>query len=139
VSAEAVSLYGIKACDTMRKARVWLDSAGVAYEFHDYKRAGIEAEVLRGWAERVGWERLLNRSGTTFRKLPDERKVGLDEVRALELMVEAPSMIRRPVLVAGEDVLVGFDPAVYAARFGGEGKVKGDVTKLLLAGQRSPR
>jgi len=109
----AITVYGIKNCDTMKKARVWLDSNGVQYEFHDYKTAGIDADVLKRWAGEVGWEVLLNRAGTTFRKLSDEQKTGLDERKAIGLMVAQPSMIKRPVVENGKKLLVGFDPAVY--------------------------
>lgn len=107
------TLYGIKACDTMKKARAWLDGKGVAYEFHDYKKTGIERDRLEGWARKVGWEVLLNRSGTTFRKLPDEEKEGLTEAKAIALMIAQPSMIKRPVLEAGATLLVGFKPEHY--------------------------
>jgi arsenate reductase len=109
----AITVYGIKSCDTMKKARTWLDSNGVQYEFHDYKAVGIDADVLKRWAGQVGWEVLLNRAGTTFRKLPDEQKTGLSERKAIGLMVAQPSMIKRPVLEKGKLLLVGFDPAVY--------------------------
>ncbi|MDP8920080.1 MAG: ArsC family reductase, partial [Pseudomonadota bacterium] len=92
------TLYGIKNCDTMKKARAWLDAKGVAYTFHDYTADGIDRARLEGWARSVGWETLLNRAGTTFRKLPDADKAGLDEGRALALMLDQPSMIKRPVL-----------------------------------------
>lgn len=107
-------LYGIKNCDTVKKARAWLDVHGAVYDFHDYKKAGIAAPVLRGWAAEHGWERLLNRSGTTFRKLPDADKVDLDEDKAIALMLAQPSMIRRPVLDTGARRLVGFDPGRYS-------------------------
>ena len=106
-----IKVYGIKNCDTMKKARTWLDSHGVQYEFHDYKTAGIAAGVLKRWVGQVGWEVLLNRAGTTFRKLPDEQKTGLNEGKAIGLMVAQPSMIKRPVLEKGQRLLVGFDPA----------------------------
>jgi len=109
------TLYGIRNCDTMKKARSWLDSRGLPYEFHDYKVAGIERARLERWCREVGWEKLLNRAGTTFRKLPDERKSPLDEHRALTLMLEQPSMIKRPVLEWGRQLLVGFTPQDYAA------------------------
>jgi arsenate reductase len=111
----AVTIYGIKNCDTMKKARAWLDKKGVAYGFHDYKTAGIERGRLEGWAGKVGWETLLNRAGTTFRKLPDEAKENLDERKALRLMLEQPSLIKRPVLVRGKTLLVGFSPEKYSA------------------------
>jgi arsenate reductase len=97
----------------MKKARTWLDSHGVQYEFHDYKAVGIDADVLKRWAGQVGWEVLLNRAGTTFRKLPDEQKTGLNERKAIGLMAAQPSMIKRPVLEKGNELLVGFNPAVY--------------------------
>ncbi len=102
----------------MKKARAWLDAHGVAYDFHDYKAKGIDAETLRGWAGQVGWETLLNRAGTTFRKLPDADKADLDEAKAIALMVAQPSMIKRPVLDAGGALTVGFKPERYAATFG---------------------
>lgn len=114
MAKDRVTIYGIRNCDTMKKARAWLDGHGVAYAFHDYKTAGIDAARLRGWAGRVGWETLLNRGGTTFRKLPEAEREGLDADRALALMQAQPSMIRRPVLEAGDVLLVGFDPEAYA-------------------------
>jgi arsenate reductase len=113
----SVTIYGIKNCDTMKKARAWLDAHDVAYAFHDYKAAGIERAVLQGWARAVGWERLLNRAGTTFRKLPDAAKAGLTEDRALALMREQPSLIKRPVLDVGGSLIVGFQPETYAQTF----------------------
>jgi len=109
------TLYGIRNCDTMKRARAWLDSRGVQYEFHDYKVAGIDRARLERWCREVGWEKLLNRAGTTFRKLADERKSPLDERRALTLMLEQPSMIKRPVLEWGRQLLVGFTPQDYTA------------------------
>ena len=108
------NIYGIKNCDTMKKARAWLDSHGVAYAFHDYKASGIERGRLEGWLKSVGWEVLLNRAGTTFRKLPDAAKMNLTEGKAVELMLEQPSMIKRPVLEQGKTLLVGFSPETYA-------------------------
>jgi arsenate reductase (glutaredoxin) len=108
------TLYGIKNCDTMKKARSWLDNQGVRYEFHDYKASGIDAATLGRWAGQVGWETLLNRAGTTFRKLSDAQKAELGERKALALMLEQPSMIKRPVLEMGKRILVGFSPEVYA-------------------------
>jgi arsenate reductase len=107
-------IYGIKNCDTMKKARAWLDSHGVAYSFHDYKTEGISKDKLKRWADEVGWETLLNRAGTTFRKLPDADKDGLNERKALALMLAQPSMVKRPVLEAGAKLLVGFKPEIYA-------------------------
>ncbi|HET6970106.1 MAG TPA: ArsC family reductase [Phenylobacterium sp.] len=110
----AAKLYGIKNCDTMKKAWSWLDQAGVAYEFHDYKKAGIDRATLEGWVRQLGWEVLLNRSGTTFKKLPDADKQGIDAERAVGLMLAQPSMIKRPVLAAGGRLIVGFRPETYA-------------------------
>ena len=110
----SVTIHGIKACDTMKKARAWLDSHGVAFNFHDYKSEGIAKEKLKAWSDELGWETLLNRAGTTFRKLPDADKDGLNEKKALALMLEQPSMIKRPVLDLGSKRLVGFKPDVYA-------------------------
>jgi arsenate reductase len=113
------TLYGIKNCDTMKKARAWLDRHGVAYDFHDYKSAGIEHARLEAWCRALGWEALLNRSGTTFRKLAESDKLDLDEARAITLMLAQPSMIRRPVLDLGDGrLLVGFKPDIYAAAVG---------------------
>lgn len=108
-------IYGIKNCDTMKKSRAWLESHGVAHQFHDYKTAGIHAAKLSSWIKLVGWEVLLNRSGTTFRKLPDKAKQNLDEAKALKLMLEQPSMIKRPVLERGKALIVGFSPEKYSA------------------------
>ena len=106
-------LYGIKNCDTMKKAWTWLDQHSVAYDFHDYKKAGIDRATLEGWAKQVGWEVLLNRAGTTFKKLPDADKEGIDEGKAIALMLAQPSMIKRPVLDVGGRLLVGFKPEAY--------------------------
>jgi len=111
------ALYGIKNCDTMKKARAWLDAKGVAYEFHDYKAEGVEKAALERWAKAVGWEVLLNRAGATFRALPDADKAGLSEKKAIALMLKQPSMIKRPVLEQGAKILVGFKPEIYAAAF----------------------
>ena len=107
-------LYGIKNCDTMKKAWTWLDQHGVGYDFHDYKKLGIDRATLEGWAKQVGWEVLLNRAGTTFKKLPDADKQGIDAGKALDLMLAHPSMIKRPVLDAGGKLYVGFKPETYA-------------------------
>jgi arsenate reductase len=115
--AKTITIYGIKNCDTMKKARAWLDGHGVTYGFHDYKTAGIERGRLEGWAAKVGWESLLNRAGTTFRKLADKDKEGLTEKKAITLMVAQPSMIKRPVLDVGGKFLVGFKPEQYAKTF----------------------
>jgi len=112
--AVPITIYGIKNCDTMKKARAWLDRRGVDYSFHDYKSAGIERERLEAWCKKVGWEALLNRGGTTFRKLPDKDKNGLDAKKAMTLMLAQPSMIKRPVLdLGGGRLVVGFTPERY--------------------------
>ena len=115
--AEPLTLYGIRNCDTVKKARAWLDGRGIAYEFHDYKKAGIDEPRLRGWSAQAGWEALLNRAGTTFRALLDEQKRALDEDKAIALMLAQPSMIKRPVLDMGERRIVGFRPEIYEAAF----------------------
>lgn len=107
------TIYGIKNCDTMKRARAALDAAGIAYKFHDYKVAGIAEDLLRSWVAQVGWERLLNRAGTTFRKLSDADKQDIDADRAVALMLANPSMIKRPVLDRAGTLTVGFDPAAY--------------------------
>jgi arsenate reductase len=110
----SITIYGIKNCDTMKKARAWLDGHGVPYDFHDYKAAGIAKDKLKQWSDEVGWETLLNRAGTTFKKLPDADREGLNERKALALMAAQPSMIKRPVLDLGGKLLVGFKEDVYA-------------------------
>jgi len=109
------TIYGIKNCDTMKKARAWLEAHGIEHDFHDYKVAGVERAKLEAWAKIVGWEVLLNRAGTTFRKLPDDQKQNLDERKALALMLAQPSMIKRPVLERGKTLLVGFSAERYSA------------------------
>ena len=109
----AVTIYGIKNCDTMKKARAWLDDHGVTYDFHDYKSAGIDRDRLKTWCKTLGWETVLNRAGATFRALPDADKSGLTEAKAITLMLAKPSMIKRPVLDLGGRLLVGFKPEVY--------------------------
>jgi arsenate reductase len=111
----AIVIYGIKNCDTMKKARAWLDKNGVAYSFHDYKTAGIDRARLERWSKDVGWEKLLNRAGTTFRKLPDADKENLNEARAIAVMLAQPSAIKRPVLDLGKKRVVGFSPDLYKA------------------------
>ena len=113
----SITIYGIKACDTMKKARTWLDDHGETYAFHDYKAVGIDRASLERWAGQVGWEVLLNRSGTTFRKLADADKTDLNQDKAIALMLDQPSMIKRPVLDVGGELLVGFKPDAYAAKF----------------------
>ena len=112
------TIYCIKNCDTMKKARAWLDDRGVAYDFHDYKRMGIAKDKLKSWSDKLGWETLLNRAGTTFKKLPDADKEGLTEKKALALMLDQPSMIKRPVLELGGKLLVGFKPEIYEKEIG---------------------
>jgi arsenate reductase len=116
--AKTATIYGIKNCDTMKKARAWLDGRGIADGFHDYKAAGIDRTRLEAWSRGVGWETLLNRAGTTFRKLPEAARGGLTEKRAIALMLDQPSMIKRPVLDVGGKLLVGFKPEVYAKALG---------------------
>jgi arsenate reductase len=113
-----VSIYGIKNCDTMKKACAWLDDRRIAYAFHDYKAEGIDKPRLESWAKEIGWETLLNRAGTTFRKLPDRDRENLTEKKAIALMLAQPSMIKRPVLDAGGTLIVGFKPEIYARQFG---------------------
>ena len=114
-----IAIYGIKNCDTIKKARAWLDKHKVEYAFHDYKTAGIERTQLEKWAKKAGWEKLLNSAGLTFKKLPDKDKDGLTEKKAIALMLKQPSMIKRPVLeLPGGKVLVGFKPEQYAAAIG---------------------
>jgi Spx/MgsR family transcriptional regulator len=111
-----ITIYGIKNCDAIKKSRAWLDSHRVNYAFHDYKTAGIERTKLEGWAKKVGWEPLLNRAGTTFKKLPDKDKENVTENKAIALMLAQPSMIKRPVLELGDGkLLVGFKSEIYAA------------------------
>ena len=116
--AKAVTIYGIRNCDTMKKARTWLDQHGVAHAFHDYKVSGIGRDVLEGWIATVGWETLLNRAGTTFRKLPDADRADLDAAKAAGLMLAQPSMIKRPVLDLDGRLLVGFRPEAYEKALG---------------------
>jgi arsenate reductase (glutaredoxin) len=111
------TIYGIKNCETMKKARAWLDGRKIAYAFHDYKASGIEKAALEGWVRKVGWEALLNRAGTTFRKLPDSGKERLTEKKAVALMLAQPTMIKRPVLDKGGKLTVGFKPEIYEKVF----------------------
>ena len=110
-------LYGIKNCDTVKKARRWLDDHGVAYRFHDFRSDGLDDWRLARWTKQVGWESLLNRRGTTWRQLPDKDKDGVDEKRAIDLMLAQPTLIKRPVLIHKKITHVGFKPAEYAALF----------------------
>jgi arsenate reductase len=110
-----LTMYGIKNCDTVAKARRWLDDNGKPYAFHDYKAVGIGRETLEAWSDEVGWEVLLNKAGTTFRKLPDADRQGIDRQKAIGLMLAQPSMIKRPVLEGAGPLVVGFKPERYAA------------------------
>ena len=116
--AKPVTIYGIKNCDTMKKARAWLDAHGITYAFHDYKASGIDRAILESWMRQVDWEVLLNRAGTTFRALSDADKANLTERKAIALMLAQPSMIKRPVLDHGGKLLVGFKPEQYQAALG---------------------
>jgi arsenate reductase (glutaredoxin) len=108
------TLYGIPNCDTVKKARVWLDNQGIAYTFHDYKKAGADAAQLARWCDVLGWETVLNRAGTTYKKLPDADKEGLDQAKAISLMLAQPSMIKRPVVEHPGGLLIGFKPDDWA-------------------------
>ncbi|MEZ5654689.1 MAG: ArsC family reductase [Sphingobium sp.] len=110
-------MFGIPNCDTIKKARTWLEAQSIAYEFHDYKKAGVDEGALRQWVGEHGWEVILNKAGTTFRKLPDADKSGIDAEKAIALMLANPSMIKRPVLDLGDRWIVGFKPDIYAAAF----------------------
>lgn len=112
-----ITLYGIPNCDTVRKARKWLEERGIAYQFHDFKKKGIEEKRLRGWVRELDWEILLNRRGMMWRKVPDSIKQGMDEERAIKLMLETPSIIKRPVLDLGDRRLVGFNEDSYQQLF----------------------
>jgi len=113
-----ITMYGIKNCDTIKKARTWLEGHGLAYNFHDYKASGIDRVTLEAWVDALGWEVLINRAGTTFRKLPDADRTDLDADKAVALMVGQPSMIKRPVLDVDGELLVGFKPDRYQAALG---------------------
>lgn len=114
----SVTLYGIPNCDTVKKARNWLEGRGMAYSFHDYKKAGADAAKLAVWCDAVGWEAVLNRAGTTFKKLPDTDRTGLDQAKAIKLMLEQPSMIKRPIVEHAGGLLVGFKLPEWEAAFG---------------------
>ena len=112
-----VTIYGIKNCDTMKKAFAWLDEHGVAYTFHDYKKAGADEALLGKWAAQAGWEKIINTRGPSFRKLPPEKQAGLDGKKAFALMLENTSLIKRPIVESGKALLVGFDPEQYELHF----------------------
>jgi len=114
----SITIYGIKNCDTMKKAFAWLDNHRVAYDFHDYKKAGVTKAQLTEWCRAAGWETVLNRAGPTFRKLPDADKENLTQAKAVALMLRNPSMIKRPILEKGAALEIGFKPERYAALFG---------------------
>ncbi|HVW06004.1 MAG TPA: ArsC family reductase [Vicinamibacterales bacterium] len=114
-----LTMFGIKNCDTIKKARAWLDAHGVAYRFHDYKIGGIDRESLETWCRAAGWEKVCNRAGTTFKKLPESQREGLTAIKAIALMVEHPSMIKRPVLDIDGTIVVGFSPDDYQRLFRG--------------------
>ena len=116
--AKAAVVYGIRNCDTMKRARAWLDRRGVAYRFHDYKVDGIERGKLEDWSRQVGWEALLNRAGATFRRLPEQSRQSISEKKAIGLMLDQPSMIKRPVVETSTGLLVGFRPELYGEVFG---------------------
>jgi Spx/MgsR family transcriptional regulator len=118
-SGMAVTIYGIKNCDTMKKARSWLEDHDVAYEFHDYKALGIDRTHLEAWIDQAGLDTVLNRAGTTFRKLPDAERENLTREKAITLMLDQPSMIKRPVLEAKDKLVIGFKPEIYTSTFGG--------------------
>jgi arsenate reductase len=113
----SAKIYGIKNCDTMKKAFTWLNDKGVSYDFHDYRAEGIDTALVEQWSKAIGWEKVLNKASTTFKELPDADKAGLDEEKAIRLMVQAPTMIKRPVLVTGDTVMTGFKPDLYASIF----------------------
>ncbi|MFN3352190.1 MAG: arsenate reductase [Brevundimonas sp.] len=111
----SVVIYGIPNCDTMKKARAWLEENGVAHTFHDYKKQGVDRERLEAWVDELGWETVLNRAGLSFKKLPEDQRAGVDRGRAVDLMLFNPSMIKRPILDLGDRRLAGFQPEAYAA------------------------
>lgn len=114
----SITVYGIPNCDTVKKARSWLDAAGIAYAFHDYKKQGVDPAQLARWIGQAGWEKVLNRSGTTFRKLPEADKVDIDPAKAVQLMVANPSAIKRPIVEHDDGLLVGFNEAGWGAALG---------------------
>lgn len=110
------TVYGIRNCDTMKKAFAWLDGHGIAYDFHDYRKLGVDAALLKKWAVQAGWEKLINTRGPSFRKLPPEKQANLTEKKAIALMLENPSLIRRPIVESGRTLLIGFDPEAFAQK-----------------------
>jgi len=114
------TIYGIPNCDTMKKARRWLDEHGVAYHFHDYRKDGLSREQLTTWVTELGWENVLNKRGTTWRKLPDTVKENIDQASAISVMLEQPAMIKRPLLEHAGEYLLGFNADTYAQTFTSE-------------------
>jgi len=112
-----IIMYGIPNCDTVKKARKWLDANDIDFQFHNCKKDGIEPEQLADWVDQLGWEILLNKRGTTWRKLPDEQKIDIDHLKAITLMATHTSMIKRPVLISGDHIEVGFSESRYQALF----------------------
>lgn len=112
-----ITLYGIKNCDTMKKAMRWLDEHGVEYRFHDYRKDGIDAKQLKSWEQELGWETLLNRRGQLWRKLPQTNRDRIDRASALQVMLDNPGIIKRPLLDTGSLRVIGFDPEHYASLF----------------------
>lgn len=110
-----LTMFGIANCDTIKKAKAWLSGEGIAFDFHDYKKSGVDPAILRAWVAELGWEVLLNRAGTTFRALADADKQDINNDKAVALMLANPSMIKRPVVDLGDRRIVGFKPDVYAA------------------------
>ncbi len=113
--ADTVTVFGIANCDSVKKARKWLDANDVSYDFHDYKKKGIDKPTLSQWCKTLGWETLLNKRGTTWRKLPDADKEGLTQARAIQLMLDNTSLIKRPVIDTGTQLLAGYDEAQYSS------------------------
>jgi Spx/MgsR family transcriptional regulator len=118
----SITLYGIPNCDTVKKARAWLDAQGLVHDFHDYRKAGVDKAKLRGWVVAAGWEKVLNRQGTTFRKLPEDQRSDLDADRAVAVMLANPSAIKRPIVEGGKELLVGFEPAAWSTALAGEAR-----------------
>ena len=118
----SLTFYGIPNCDTVKKARAWLDGLGLTYHFHDYKKSGVNEAKLRGWVQFAGWEKVLNRQGTTFRKLPEDQRTDLDTDKAVAVMLANPSAIKRPIVEGGSGLLVGFEPDRWSVALAGEAR-----------------
>jgi Spx/MgsR family transcriptional regulator len=110
-------MYGIPNCNTIKKARAWLEERAIDYQFHDYKKAGTDPEQLRAWVDEFGWDKIVNTRGMTWRKLDDNTKTSMNAAGAVQLMMDKPSIIKRPLLVVGDQRILGFDEAAYAAAF----------------------